>query len=301
MAYDKEWFAALHTSYPRAWTKYCLVSEQKLAAFWRANRAGSGSPFTSGLELPADLSRCIPLAFHGDGVQVTGLGKTWADGVDCWSMQSLLRQEESGLSNAIVTMVPYHLMKDNKDNLFACLQWSLQSLRDGRWPSRNKDGRPFQPHSLDAKRAGLPLANGWRGIALGLRGDLDFIVKSLDGPNYGSGEPCSLCAATAENWNDLRVTAPWRQQSRTFQSTCRLFEDVGLNLGRLLPDWMHSKHLGSDAYLAGSVLTLLVYELMCPALSLWAQHECKQHSCHSGTQAGSQCRSELRNAAAASA
>ena len=128
-----------------------------------------------------------------------------------------------------------------------------------------------RPETREAFSAALPgrqeSADGWRGIALALRGDLDFIVKSLGGPNYGSGEPCSLCAATAGNWMDLRVTAPWRQQNRIFQSSCSLFEDGGLNLGRLLPDWMHSKHLGSDAYLAGSVLTLLVYELMRPALS----------------------------------
>ena len=211
------------------------------------------------------LQRSIPMALHADGVQVTGLGKTWSRGMEAWSVSSLLKQGgSSGLANAIFALLPQDFVEQNGEELMRVLKWSLQAMMAGAWPRRDSRGRQWRQNTLAARVAGTPLAGGWKGVPLCIRGDLDFVLKGLRGANYNSNSPCSLCACNDGSipWNDLRPSALWRRHHRVLRSPCPLFSDNFLHLGRLAPDWMHSKHLGTDAYLAGSVLTLLAYDMM---------------------------------------
>lgn len=66
---------------------------------------------------------------------------------------------------------------------------------------------------------------------------------------------CPLqCRSGPESLVDLRPTARWRQQPRSHPHR---MEPV-----RLCPDWMHSKHLGTDAYILASVLAIIVFRKM---------------------------------------
>ena len=44
-------------------------------------------------------SRCIPIAIHGDGVTVTGAGRSWSKSVDAFSFKLLLCQDPLELAN----------------------------------------------------------------------------------------------------------------------------------------------------------------------------------------------------------
>ena len=269
----QEWWAAMYADYRSAFERYVLPDRADLETFWARNQQ---SPFTDNLAerpLPDQRHLSVPLAVHADGVQVTGLGKTWAKGLDAWSLASLLHKNEaSGLVNLLVALIPYELAAENTACVLKVLRWSLAALAKGRWPSRDADGQPWQPNSPNARRANTWLAAGYRGLAVCIKGDLDFILKGLDGPNYNSREPCSLCECndTTIPWMDQRSRAAWRRHPRVWQSPSALFAEDALHLGRICPDFMHSKHLGSDCYLLGSVFTILAYERMIHALFISA-------------------------------
>jgi hypothetical protein len=57
--------------------------------------------------------------------------------------------------------------------------WSLTALYHGKWPMNDDLGRPWPPGSEDAQRAGLDLAGGFRAILYVIKGDLDYLAKSL--------------------------------------------------------------------------------------------------------------------------
>ena len=261
----QEWWATMYHSYRAAFDRYILPREDELETFWSRNVDG---PFCEGLDhVPAEDERhlVVPLAVHADGVQVTGLGKTWAKGLDAWSIASVLHENEaSGLVNLLMALLPYDLAGENTPRVLKVLKWSLEALATGRWPTRDADNRPWQPGSPNAKKAGTWLAAGYRGLATCVKGDLDFILKGLQGPNYNSRQPCALCNCNDSTipWTDQRSTATWRANLRIYQSDSALFSENGLHFGRMCPDFMHSKHLGTDCYLLGSVFTIFAYDRM---------------------------------------
>ena len=50
-------------------------------------------------------SKCIPIALHGDGVPVTGVGKAWSKSVEIYSWSSCLSGGNIVLSNFMVWLV----------------------------------------------------------------------------------------------------------------------------------------------------------------------------------------------------
>lgn len=257
----------MYTRYPKAWKEYVCPDAASLSKFWTEMPATA--PYVRGracLQRPDRNSRCIPMSLHGDGVQVTGLGKTWAKGCDAYSMSSLLSNTGgSGITNALLGLLPSDLLEHPAavDDFFRRLRWSLNCLAEGTWPRSDHRGVDFPEGSVDRRRAGRPLASGFYAVILCVKGDLDFVSKSLKGPNASSAAPCALCECDMSDrpfW-DLSPEAAWRRTTRDLQSPCPLFAS-DLTLQHLVPDWMHSKHLGTDAYAAGSVLAILTYVKM---------------------------------------
>ena len=82
-------FATMAESYEKAFDMYVGVSDpQKLNKFWTAQL--QGSPYLGGrpelLQQIQQGARPLPMALHGDGASVTGLGKTWQKGIDAYSI-----------------------------------------------------------------------------------------------------------------------------------------------------------------------------------------------------------------------
>ena len=162
-------FSDIHNNYPQAWRDRICPSTDKLEEFW-AEMQGSpqllGHPITS---LPNYQSRAIPLALHGDGVPVTGVGKVWGKSLDVFSWCSLLG---TGLTIEFTFYIYSIFQKalcnatlfNTKQRFWRILVWSLQALMNGLWPDRTWDGE------LDPK-GGTPLAGAMGDFFCGRRVD----------------------------------------------------------------------------------------------------------------------------------
>lgn len=104
-------------------------------------------------------------------------------------------------------------------------------------------------------------------------GDLDYYAKTLQLPRSTSSNPCYLCQCTSsgENtWHDNSFGAKWLDLQWTpsawllwdGRSACRLFQTPGITAVSVAPDYMHSKYLGADQYVYGSVFYILCYMVL---------------------------------------
>ena len=125
---------------------------------------------------------------------------------------------------------------------------------------------------------GQALAGGYRGVVIGVAGDLEFFQSWLGFPGSTANFPCALCPVDKDNLLDWRDSATWRQarycNGRAWRAaaggnTCCLFHgDIALSCLNLLPDVMHTKYLGTDQYAYASILHILVYRLMLLSCSM---------------------------------
>ena len=132
-----------------------------------------------------------------------------------------------------------------------------------RWPPRSKD----------ALRSGKPLAGGFKACLWAFIGDLDYFVSILGLPNFNSQRPCSLCRCSlsgVNTWSDFKETAQWRHQIWDMatwklwpgRTKCPLLNLPFTSALSVALDWMHSKYLGVDQYVYGSILALLTVQIM---------------------------------------
>ena len=142
------------------------------------------------------------------------------------------------------------------DRFYRALKWSFEALATGRWPRSDYMGRRYPRGSGGADRAGKRLARKHTAVLFCCKGDLDHFWKSMQAPSFHSSSPCAHCNADRDQnpWWDVRPTARWRQQLRSYPHR--------MDPVRLCPDWMHSKHLGTDAYIVASVLAIIVFRKM---------------------------------------
>ena len=140
------------------------------------------------------------------------------------------------------------------------------------------------PGSLAARRAGKPLAGGWRGVVVMLKGDLDWYWKVLGVPR----DACGLCDANAPG----RTWSAWmsvENMQPKLPTRHPLFAQPSyLTLWQVCPDLMHSKHLGVDQYVAGSVLALLTcggmpaqFQAACDSVLEDIKAACSRHGARS--------------------
>ena len=270
-----EVFAQIFQHYRSTWERSICPGEPQADEFWRAqqhNPQFRNHPlFRDGLP-----KKAIPITLHGDGIPTTAVGKTWAKSTDVVSWTSLLavRGLKTMESNWLVWLMYSSLYVktfwlSSTRVIWTVVAWSFKCLQEGRWPEVDHKGDPFAAGTLAAEKAGQPLADGWRGILVCMKGDLDWFQKMMNLLSVQSTNPCCFCPCDTLDdsmpWSDFRAEALWR--AREFDATTEIphvmFQDVpGLNLFAVKVDYMHTKHLGTDSYLAGGVLLLLCYYIM---------------------------------------
>ena len=82
-----------------------------------------------------DLHLCIPLALHGDGVPCTGVSRSWSQGVDCWSVTSLLARGPTIRYWCVLSMLWQEACDAGTLKAFwLTLAWSFYWLQKGEWP-----------------------------------------------------------------------------------------------------------------------------------------------------------------------
>ena len=174
----------------------------KLAEFWE-QIASTKRYETCKIASKADhTAHCIPLGLHGDGVTVTGVGRSWGKQADAYTWSSLLTTGEAKTTNFLIWACYTQNIstaegKDTMDEFWTTLVWSLQALEKGEWPTHDKNGAP-----IDGPRGAL--AGGYYATMWTLKGDLDYYAKNLHLENSGSHTPCMLCEA---NTTDTPWTA----------------------------------------------------------------------------------------------
>ena len=223
--------------------------------------------------------KAIPLACHGEEVPIAGRGKQWCKLSFCFSWYSDVAHAmptRSGLLWIWASAPRYFVDGENGtlDHFMRVLSWSFDCLFSSVWPRSDYRGYNYPPKSFEAARAGKPLAGGFYGILLGMCGDADYFAKFLRMPHWASNtRPCGWCKCSKAGpltWRDSRSNAPWR--STTFspndwlaqpdRSTCPIFDTQNVSGVSVQPDLMHVKYLGYQMFFLGSVLWLLVHELM---------------------------------------
>ena len=117
--------------------------------------------------------KMIPLALHGDGTPVIGIGKIWSRQLTIWSFNSLLGHGSTrDMQLHVWSCFDETMGTTTMDEFWTILAWSLEWLRKGQWPDSNHLGEKFDPNSEEGKLAGSWLADGYCGIVWSLVGDL---------------------------------------------------------------------------------------------------------------------------------
>ena len=214
----------------------------------------------------------VPLSLHGDGVAISGVGRSWSRSVDVFSWASLVGKGCTILTNFLIYLwFPKFICSgagiDSLGLFMKRLAWSFYWLAVGKWPNRDWHGKP-----INDDRAGMPLADGLCGILWCFRADLDFLVKGYGLENYNSTLPCVLCEANTSDipWTDAKPTAKW---IKTIWSKCGWHQAhptahpllklvPGISILNFIPDIMHVLHLGAFQYFFGSVLKYLTHHFL---------------------------------------
>ena len=100
--------------------------EGTLREFWASQE---GSPLLQGHEIRqrSYKTRCVPLAFHGDGTPTTGCGKSWAKMTDVFSWHSVPVRGSSQKHHLYAWLMFTQLQvgRETHDKLFRVLAWSF--------------------------------------------------------------------------------------------------------------------------------------------------------------------------------
>ena len=222
--------------------------------------------------------RAIPLVLHGDGVPLTGIGKSWSKVMDVFSVSSLLGRGSTRMRMFLTFSFFTSLSATadgvtSSDRLFQRLVWSLLWAWRGKHPTHDDCNIEYtDPLSEATRKAGKYLCGNFFFVLWIIQGDLDHLRTVYGLPNANSLTPCSWCPANSGGlpWNDFRDTAECFHQTWTKQRwqlwigdrKHAIFTLPGVSILTVGVDLMHIKHLGTDKYMYGSVLYLLCFHVL---------------------------------------
>ena len=271
-------FSQIYHCYKSAWDTIICPSQDQLKTFWKLQKkhpAYPGHPVLGGN--PQFATKLVPLALHGDGTPVLGIGKVWSRQLTTWSWNSLLGMGSTkSMQMQVWPCFDETMASTTLAEFWQILAWSFKWLQLGVFPDADHLGNKYAANTQDGQKAGQYLAGGYCGVLWSLVGDLEYLTQILKLPHYSSKSgPCSLCKCTGDSsamsWKDCRLTAPWVQaQWKPHEwhmwegkSSCPLFQQLpGLSAVAVCYDFMHCKYLGTDMVFLASCLWLLCYKIL---------------------------------------
>ena len=290
-----EVFACLYEHHQEAFMERLLGgSTENIARFWSEMKSHPGFARHPLKDRQDHATKCVPLSIHGDGVAVSGVGRSWGKSVDVYSWNSMLGRDSTLVTNFLSWMMFWKLRApvqgmDAFDKLSKLFCWSLYWLFIGVWPKRDVSGRP-----ITNEKAGRPLAGGFYAAVWSIRADLEHMAKCFGFPYPASTSPCGLCRANLSDipWTDGRLEAKWREtiwegpeHATAHPDRHPLWRLPGANIDLWIPDVLHTMHLGCYQYAFGSIFDYLVHNMPgAPAANLeviWAkvrEHYQAQHT-----------------------
>ena len=224
---------------------------------------------------PKSEARTIPISIHGDGLPISGVGKSWQASAEAFSWCSMLSRGSTLATNFLIHFVYKTLTvkggtHQTMEQIWRLICWSLDSLARGLWPEMDPHGQAWPQGSPDARRAGTALAGGWCGILWCIRGDLEHFSGCYNLENSNSNSPCCLCQCDRADtpWSDFRregaawQATTWRHEQWVAARPDRhqVFKLQGVGVEAICPDLMHTWYLGVLQYFLGSLFAYLVRE-----------------------------------------
>ena len=141
-----------------------------------------------------DFATCIPISWHTDGVKIYRSQKAWV-----YSYAACTRKGPS-LESKLLFMLfrDCQMVKpDTHDETGLLVAWCMDVLRTGNFPECQYGGAPWPDGSLEAKRAGMPYAGGWKAAFAAFKADLEaraMVHKMVR--NWASNSICEHCLAS---------------------------------------------------------------------------------------------------------
>ena len=143
-----ELFAALFHSYPSIWHKSIMPDVDRLERFWQLNSDHPAFRDSEIRHIRGYSRLVIPLSMHGDGVPITGVGKSWCQQMTTFSWSSMIGVGTTQYMQFLIfgTFDKLRLEtadqeRDTLGQFFKILTWSLSWLLKGLWPDRNWQGK----------------------------------------------------------------------------------------------------------------------------------------------------------------
>ena len=228
-----EMFSCLYHDYHKSFKQVMLPSDDLLTSFWSLQKKHPACSTVA--DIPGFKKQMVPLAFHGDGTPVVGVGKIWSRQLTILSFNSLLGSGSTkDMQLPIFNYFDETMGQETLDQVWEVLAWSLTWLRKGLWPDRNHKGKlqlgsenhvclsvlvsfhafqlqnymnpmfvvllpidRYDPASKEGRKAQQPLAGGYAATVWALVGDLEYLNAVLKLPHYASKtSPCALCKCT---------------------------------------------------------------------------------------------------------
>ncbi|CAE7743230.1 unnamed protein product, partial [Symbiodinium necroappetens] len=259
-------FSSIYASYRATWEKSICPNLDALERFWNVMVESKNPNITPAMTRKKNWKRrLIPLALHGDGVPITGLGKSWVQTVTNFAWYSLLTMSTSTADSLFFVYAMVDKMRVDAKDLTGhssmvfgrqLTTWVESILAEFLVTCAD----PYDASSIEGQKAGKPLAAGYCAVLFSLVGDLDYYATILDVARSTSvTAPCSRCRATKYgdmSWQDFRPAANWMSSAYSpagwkalpaaDKSTCPLFHMPWTSICNLGYDYMHCKYLGVD-------------------------------------------------------
>lgn len=104
----------------------------------------------------------MPISLHGDGVPVTGVGRSWSKSYDVLTWTSWVASGDTvSIFNFIVGLFKDAACviddRETWDEILKQLVWSFRALLRGGWPDRDDNGVLYRPGSQGHRRRRKPL------------------------------------------------------------------------------------------------------------------------------------------------
>ncbi|CAE6911750.1 unnamed protein product [Symbiodinium sp. CCMP2592] len=206
----------------------------------------------------------IPFALHGDGVPVQGTMRK--EGLDFLTINLPAAQDAKHRSPVPFTLLQndFHWEYETKDSILKVLLWSMQCLKEGKFPSCRHDGSPWLK-SDKQRRTYVGRDLPAKGILVEIRGDWDWLNSWYNIPTYNTKSGmCWLCKTTFETFRNCTANernsglskAEFLTRVRNMgKPVCPLWHWPELAPRTLiLPDWLHAVDMGISADIAGQLL-----------------------------------------------
>ena len=180
-----------------------------------------------------DARMTFPLNWHADGVRVYKQQKCWVYSYSC-----ALKKGPSLSSKLMLLLVREPLLRkpDTHDAIGKVIGWIQRVLQTGLFPPTDFMGSAWPPDSLEAARANLPFAGGYKCAFSAFKGDWEAraVIHKLQ-RSYNHNNICEHCPASkldnGFNYRDFSLNAPYLDVQFKCYPTLRDAFFGGLELG----------------------------------------------------------------------